>query len=187
MNRWWVESIEGGGRRRVNRYGNSRISKRMCVWRCYSVNECWTGTDISGERDVAATKQTIRRCSASIVLLTSIVHRVIESSSRHPSFSPLTRNSLWMDDDPIPKQSNSCLVGIWREQQELLVVYALHVSAWVTNGRSYFGRKSGLTRDAVQRLLLLDDKYLTSFFLKKKSAKIPRECNKILTRDKVGP
>lgn len=160
----------------------TRVSRSGCA---FDAVIRWTNVELGPI--LAATKQTIRRCSAFIVLLTSIVHRVIESSSRHPSFSPLTRNSLWMDDDPIPKQSNSCLVGIWREQQELLVVYALHVSAWVTNGRSYFGRKSGLTRDAVQRLLLLDDKYLTSFFLKKKSAKIPRECNKILTRDKVGP
>lgn len=138
------------------------------------------------EKNVTATKQTIRRCSASIVLLTSIVHRVILASSFFPFFD----ENFLMDRSDFQSPSNRILVSSCENLKgtsRVAVVYN-YLSAWVTNGRSYFGRKSGLTRDAVQRLLLLDDRYLTCFFKKKKkTAKIPREYNKILTRDKVGP
>lgn len=119
------------------------------------------------EKNVAATKQTIRRCSASIVLLTSIVHRVILASSFFPFFD----ENFLMDRSDFQSPSNRILVsscGNLKGTTRVAVVYN-YVSAWVTNGRSYFGRKSGLTRDAVQRLLLLDDRYLTCFFKKKKT------------------
>lgn len=114
------------------------------------------------EKNVAATKQTIRRCSASIVLLTSIVHRVILASSFFPFFD----ENFLMDRSDFQSPSNRILVSSCSNLKGTTRVVVVHnyVSAWVTNGRSYFGRKSGLTRDAVQRLLLLDDRYLTCFF-----------------------
>lgn len=99
----------------------------------------------------------------------------IESSSRHPSF-PFDENFL-MDRSDFQSPSNRILVsscGNLKGTTRVAVVYN-YLSAWVTNGRSYFGRKSGLTRDAVQRLLLLDDRYLTCFFKKKKNPRKYRE------------
>lgn len=165
MNRWWVESIGGEGReRRIDRYGNSRISKRICVWRCYSVNECWTGADISRGEWKKMWQPRNKRFVVVPLPLCFSRPLYIESSSRHPSFPSLTRISLWID--PISKvqaiEFLSRLVNLKRTTR-VAVVYN-YLSTWVTNGRSYFGRKSGLTRDAVQRLLLLDDRYLTCFF-----------------------
>lgn len=170
MNRWWVESIGGEGReRRIDRYGNSRISKRICVWRCYSVNECWTGADISRGEWKKMWQPRNKRFVVVPLPLCFSRPLYIESSSRHPSF--LFDENFLMDRSDFQSPSNRILVsscGNLKGTTRVAVVYN-YLSAWVTNGRSYFGRKSGLTRDAVQRLLLLDDRYLTCFFKKKKT------------------
>lgn len=168
--RWTDDGSKvSGEEEREESYGNWRISKRMCVWRCYSVNECWIGADISrGNKNVAAnSKQRIRRCFASIVLLTSVEHtsRVIESS-----FDEIFLMDGWRS---VPEAIEFLSCGNLKKRTTRVLVVCNHVSAWVTIGRSYFRRKSGLTRDAVQRLLLLDDRYLTCFFFKEKKKKTP--------------